>query len=95
MLAVAHMVSTTGVGAVPWRGATTINSGNNPGFQLGSAEIAAKTSCGYDDDDQVRVKHVVLVPRGRGRLGGGKRARNYLSVFLAEMNSAMKKVTDV
>lgn len=56
VLAVAHMVSTTGLGAVPWRGTTTIdNNSNNPGrsarLQLGSAEIAAKLSSGYDGDD--------------------------------------------
>lgn len=58
VLAVAHIVSTTGMGAAPWRGANTMDrSSHNPGrsarFQLGSAEIAAKVSSGYDDDDQV------------------------------------------
>ena len=82
MLAVAHMVSTTGLGAVPWRGAATVgNNGDDPGrsarLQLGSAEIAARIPSGYDRDDQVCAKQVdqSVPPRGRGRLGVGQCTR--------------------
>lgn len=85
VLAVAHMVSTTGLGAVPWRGAATIgNSSDNPGrsarLQLGSAEVAAKIPAGYDRDEQVCAKQSRCSSSGgRGRLGGGQCERESLA----------------
>lgn len=73
VLAVADMVSATDLGAVLWRGATTFdnpnkNSGRSARLQLGSAEIAAKISSGYNGEDQVRLKHVFF---REGRAGWG------------------------
>lgn len=56
VLAVAQMVSATGLGATPWRGkAAADRSSNDTGrsarLHLGSAEIAAKMSSGYGFDD--------------------------------------------
>lgn len=81
VLAVAHMVSTTGLGAVPWRGAATVgNNGDDPGrsarLQLGSAEIAARIPSGYDRDDQVCAKQVnPFLLEGGADLGVGQCTR--------------------
>ncbi|CAN0558752.1 unnamed protein product [Ectocarpus sp. 12 AP-2014] len=78
------MVSATVLGPMPWNGETTTSHGNSPGknarLQLGSAEIAAKMSNGYDaDDDHSKV------PPGPLSLAGAARSRalSAISVNLA------------
>ncbi|CAB1115628.1 unnamed protein product [Ectocarpus sp. CCAP 1310/34] len=84
VLAVAQMVSLTVLGPMPWNGEATTSHGNSPGrnarLQLGSAEIAAKMSNGYDTDDDHNK-----VPPGPLSLAGAARSRalSAISVNLA------------